>query len=101
MVESCQVDEWSGIQMTCKMACKMSKIWTENVKHFTDATKVILLFSVPKRKFPSSSEFREFRELKYQISNSGIPVSFSGLSRDGKWPVPNGGTETVPGRGCS
>ena len=44
-------------------------------------------FQYPTRKFPSSTEFREFRELKYKISISGIPVSFSGLSRDGKWPV--------------
>ena len=36
-----------------------------------------------------------------EFSNSGIPVSFSGLRRDGSWPVPNGGTETGPGRGCS
>ena len=27
-------------------------------------------------------------------TNSGIPVSFSGLRRDRKWPVPDGGTET-------
>ena len=58
-------------------------------------------FQYPTRKFPSSAEFREFWELKYKISNSGIPVSFLGLRREGKWPVPNGGTETEPGRGCS
>ena len=32
--------------------------------------------------------------MKYKISNSGIPVLFSGLSWDGKRLVPNGGTET-------
>ena len=37
--------------------------------------------------FPSSTEFREW---KYKISNSRIPVSFSGLRQDGKWPVLNG-----------
>ena len=36
-----------------------------------------------------------------KISNSGIPVSFLGLRRDENWPVPSGGTETGPGRGCS
>ena len=36
-----------------------------------------------------------------EISNSEIPVSFSGLRQDRSWPVPNGGTETGPGRGCS
>ena len=33
-------------------------------------------------KFPSRTEFREFRELKYKISNLGIPVLFSGLRRE-------------------
>ena len=44
-------------------------------------------FQYPTRKFPSSTEFRE---LKYEISNSGTPVSFLGLRRDRKWPVLNG-----------
>ena len=48
-------------------------------------------------KFPSRTEFREFRKLKYKISNLGIPVLFSGLRRDGKWLVPgkwHSGTQT-------
>ena len=36
--------------------------------------------------FPSSTEFREW---KYKIYNSRIPVSFSGLRQDEKWPVLN------------
>ena len=47
----------------------------------------------PTRKFPSSTDIWEFRELKYKIfkfGNSGILVWFSGLRRDGKWPVLNG-----------
>ena len=32
--------------------------------------------------FPSSTEFREFQEFKYKISNSGIHVSFSVLRQD-------------------
>ena len=58
-------------------------------------------FQYPTRKFQSSIKFWEFRELKYKISNSGIPVSFLGLRRDGNWPVLNDGTELGPGRGCS
>ena len=30
-----------------------------------------------------------FHRLLYNIINSGIPISFSGLRRDGKWPVLN------------
>ena len=47
-------------------------------------------FQYPTRKFSTSTEFKEFRELKYKISNSGIPVSFLGLRRDGTWTVLNG-----------
>ena len=47
-------------------------------------------FQYPTRKFLNSTKFWEFWELKYKIFNSGIPVSFSGLRRDGKWPVLNG-----------
>ena len=45
-------------------------------------------FQYQTRKFPTSTEFKEFWELKYKISNSGIPVSFLGLIRDG-----NGGNK--------
>ena len=37
-----------------------------------------------------SSEFWEFQEFEYKISNMGIPVSFLELRRDQKWPVLNG-----------
>ena len=47
----------------------------------------ITIFSTHK-KFPSSTEFWEFQELKYKISNSGIPISFSGLSWDWEEDVP-------------
>ena len=42
-------------------------------------------FQYPTRKFLSSTEFQES---KYKISNSRIPVSFSGLSRDREEDVP-------------
>ena len=49
--------------------------------------------------------FSTQQEISRPVPNFGnfsrIPVSFLGLRRDGSWPVPNGGTETGPGRGCS
>ena len=59
------------------------------------------IFQYPTGNFLSSTEFREFFPNFPKISNLGIPVSFLGLRRDGNWPVPNGRTETGPGRGCS
>ena len=59
------------------------------------------IFQYPTGNFLSSTEFREFFPNFPKISNSGTLVSFSGLRRDGKWPVQNGGTETGPGSGCS
>ena len=58
-------------------------------------------FQYPTRKFPSSTEFQEFWELKYKISNSGSPVSFLGQRRDGKWPVLNGQELDGTGSGLS
>ena len=58
-------------------------------------------FQYPTRKFPSSTELWEFWELKYKISNSEIHVSFLGLRQNVKKPVPNDGTESGPGKGCS
>ena len=55
-------------------------------------------FQYPTGNFPSSTEFWKFFPNSPKISNSGIPVSFLELRRDGKWPVPNGGTETRPGK---
>ena len=59
------------------------------------------IFQYPKGNFPSSTEFWEFFLNFPKISNAGIPVSFTGLRRDGNWPVPIGGTETRSGRGSS
>ena len=59
------------------------------------------IFQYPTGNFPSSTEFREFFPNFPEISNSGIPISFLGLRRDGNWPVPNGWTETQLGRGSS
>ena len=58
-------------------------------------------FQYPTRKFLSSTEFSEYREFQYKISNSGIPNSFLGLRRDGKWPVLNGQELDGTGSGWS
>ena len=39
-------------------------------------------FQYPTRKFPGSTEFWEFWELKHKIFNSRIPVSFLGLRQN-------------------
>ena len=59
------------------------------------------IFQYPTGNFPASTEFWEFFSNFPEISNSGTPVSFSGLRCDGKWPVPKGRTETGPGSGCT
>ena len=52
------------------------------------------IFQYPTGNFLSSNKFREFFLNFPEISNSGIPFSFSGPRQDGNWPVPIGGTET-------
>ena len=59
------------------------------------------IFQYPTGNFPSSTEFREKSRIFMCYLNSGIPISFSGLRRDGKKPDPNAGTESGPRRGCS
>ena len=43
------------------------------------------IFQYPTGNFSSSTEIREKSGIFPCIINSGIPVSFSGLSREGKW----------------
>ena len=75
---------WDHDETTYVWSCCLGKFWKnwgrDGTTHY---------FQYPTRKFQSSTEFWEFWELNCKILNLGIPVSFSGLRQDMKWPVLN------------